>query len=158
MNHAMPESRTDVARRITREIEDAVTQNYPGEGLLGVLAPGHSLDRMFIELPYAIQWKELNERVNWAGLTEAEKDEVMSRVLDDVREKVPEEIYPATWFDGIVISVDQNAKVLDLAEVKKQIDTPNRARNLDERVCAPERIERHLREMETDRQPAPPLE
>jgi hypothetical protein len=151
MNHAMPESRTDVARRITREIEDAVTQNYPGEGLLGVLAPGHSLGRMFIELPYVLQWKELNERVNWAGLTDAEKDEVMSRVLDDVREKVPEEIYPATWFDGIVISVDQNAKIFDLAEVKNQIDTPERAQNLDERICTPERIEEHRRAKKMDR-------
>jgi hypothetical protein len=151
MNHAMPESRTDIARRITREIEDAVIQNYPGEGLLGVLAPGNSLGRMFIELPYALQWKELNERVNWDGLTEAEKHEVMSRVLDDVREKVPEEIYPATWFDGIVISVDQNAKVFDLAEVKNQIDTPDRAQNLDERLCTPERIEEHRRAKKMDR-------
>jgi hypothetical protein len=32
--------------------------------------------------------------------------------------------------------------------VKKQIDTPGQAQNLDERVCAPERIEEHLREMD----------
>jgi hypothetical protein len=138
MNNAIPELRTAVARRITREIEDALFHNYPGEGLLGALAPDHHLGRMFIELPHAIQWKELNQRVNWAGLTAAEKDQVTARVLEDVREKVPEEIFPATWFDGIIISVDQNAKVFDLAEVKKQIDTPDRTQNLDERVCAPE--------------------
>jgi hypothetical protein len=139
MNTAMPESRTDLAKRITREIEDALFHHYPGEALLGVLAPDFDLGTMFIELPYAMQWKELNERVNWAGLTAAEKDQVVTRVLEDVREKVPEEIYPATWFDGIIISVDQNAKVFDLAEVKRQIDTPDRTQNLDERVCAPER-------------------
>ena len=137
MNTAMPASRTDVARRITREIEDALFHNYPGEGLLGTLAPGHGLGRMFIELPYAIQWKELNRRVNWAGLTASEKDQVMARVLDDIREKVPEEIYPATWFDGIIISVDQNAKVFDLAEVKKQIDHP-KAHLTDTRILAGE--------------------
>jgi hypothetical protein len=145
MNNAMPESRTDLARRITREIEDALFHHYHGEGLLdalaflGALPPDARSGRMFIELPYAIQWKELNERVNWAGLTAAERYQVMARVLDDVRENVPEEIYPATWFDGIIISVDQNAKVFDLAEVKRQIDTPDRTQNLDERVCAPER-------------------
>jgi hypothetical protein len=139
MNNAMPESRADVARRITREIEDALFHHYPGGGLLAALAPGHGLGTMFIEVPYAIQWKELNERVNWVGLTAAEKDQVMARVLDDVREKVPEEIYPATWFDGIFISVDQNANVLDLAEVRRQIDAPDRTLNLDERVCAPGR-------------------
>src|SRR5690242_8047930 len=139
MNNAMPEARTDIARRITREIEDAPFHHRPGEGLLGDLVPGHGLGRMFIGLPYALQWKELNERVNWAGLTAAEKDQVMARVLDDVREKVPEEIYPATWFDGIIISVDQNAKVLDLAEVRRQIDAPDRTQNLDERVCTPGR-------------------
>ena len=139
MNNPIPESRTHVARCITREIEDALFHHYPGEGLFGVLAPDLGLGTMFIELPCAIQWKELNRRVNWAGLTAAEKDQVMARVLDDVREKVPEEIYPATWFDGIIISMDQNAKVFDLAEVKRQIDTPDRTQNLDERVCAPGR-------------------
>src|SRR5271170_5014871 len=124
MNNATPESLIDVAKRITREIEEAVTHNYPGEGLLGVLAPGFGLGNMFIELPYATQWKELNDCVNWAGLKAAEKHQVMARALKDVREKVPEEIYPATWFDGIMISVDQNAKTFDFAEVKKQIDTP----------------------------------
>jgi hypothetical protein len=101
----MAEPRTAAARRITREIEDAVTHNYPGEGLWGVLAPGYALGTMCIELPYGMQWKQLNERVNWAGLTTAEKDQVIAKALEDVREKVPEEIYPATWFDNIIISV-----------------------------------------------------
>ena len=133
----MPESRADVARRITREIEDVVTRNYPGEG---ILSRAFGYGRMFIELPKAMQWKELNDRVDWTGLTPAEKDEVMARALEDVREKIPEEIYPATWFDGVLLSVDPTAKVYDLGEVKTQIETPNRSQNLDERVCAPERI------------------
>jgi hypothetical protein len=137
---AMPESRADAAIRITREIEEAITSNYPGEGLLGVLAPGHELGRMFIELPYALQSKELNERVNWSGITAGEKEEVMTRVLSDVREKIPEEIYPGTWFDGILLSVDGDAKVYDMEEVRRQIGTPDRSLNLDERVCSPGRL------------------
>jgi hypothetical protein len=137
---ALPESRAAAATRITREIEEAVTSNYPGEGLLSVLAPGHELGRMFIELPEAVQWKELNERVNWSGITAEEKDAVMARVLSDVREKIPEEIYPGTWFDGILISVDGDARVYDMEEVKRQIGTPDRSLNLDERVCSPGRL------------------
>src|ERR1700678_124782 len=69
------------AKRITREIEDALFHNYPGQGLLGVLAPDFGLGKMFIELPYPIQWTELSQRVNWTGLTAAEKHQVMDRVL-----------------------------------------------------------------------------
>jgi hypothetical protein len=137
---ALPESRADAAIRITREIEQAVTHNYPGEGLLGVLAPSHVLGRMFIELPKAVQWKELNERVNWTGITAEEKDAVMARVLGDVREKIPEEIYPGTWFDGILLSVDGDARVYDMEEVRRQITTPDRSLNLDERVSSPGRV------------------
>lgn len=126
------------AARITREIEDAVTTiDYPGEG---ILTEGFGLGRMFIELPYAVQWKELNERVNWHGLTATEKEQVMTRVLEDVREKIPDEIYPATWFDGIRLSVDPAAKVYTMKEAKNQLQSPDRSRNLDERVCTPERI------------------
>ena len=142
---SLPESRVDAAIRITREIEEAVTSSYPGEGLLNVLAPGHDLGRMFIELPKAVQWKELNERVNWSGITAEEKDAVMARVLSDVREKIPEEIYPGTWFDGILLSVDGDAKVYDLEEVRRQLGTPDRSLNLDERVCSPGRL-RHTAE------------
>ena len=131
----MPESRADVAERITRQIEEAVTGDYPGEGLLGVVAPGQGFGRMFVELPHAMQWKELNERVDWTGLTAAEKGEVIGRALRDVREKVPEEIHPATWFDGILLSVDPDAKVYDLGEIIERMETPDRGRNLDERVC-----------------------
>jgi len=131
----MSKSRSDIVARITGEIEDAVTHNYPGDGLLGVLAPGLGYGRMFIELPYAMQWKELNERVNWTGLTAAEKEQVMSRALGDVREKVPEEIYPGTWFDGVLLSVDPAAKVYNFGDAVRQVETPGRSRNLDERVC-----------------------
>jgi hypothetical protein len=141
-NTAVPKSRTEVAKRIAREIEDALFHNYPGQGLLGVLAPDFGLGKMFIELPYPIQWTELSQRVNWTGLTAAEKHQVMDRVLKDVRQNVPEEIHPATWFDGILILVDHNAKVYHLARVKKQIDTPDRSQNLDVRVCARERVKK----------------
>jgi hypothetical protein len=137
---ALPESRADAAIRITREIEEAVTSNYLGEGLLSVLAPGQELGRMFIELSEAVQWKELNERVNWSGITAEEKDAVMARVLGDVREKIPEEIYPGTWFDGVLLSVDGDARVYDMEEVRRQIGTPDRSLNLDERVCSPGRL------------------
>lgn len=153
---ALPESRADVARRITREIEDAVTHNYPGEGLLGVLTPGYVLGRMFIELPKAVQWKELNERVNWSGITAEEKDAVMARVLSDVREKIPEEIYPGTWFDGILLSVDGDAKVYDLEEVRRQIGTPDRRLNLDQRVCSPGRRTHPAVASAPESEPAPP--
>ena len=134
-------SREAIARRITREVEDAVTHNYPGEGLLGVLVPDYDLGMMFIELPYAMQWKELNERVNWNDLTAMEKNEVMTRVLTDVRENTPEEIYPATWFDGVLITGEPDAKIIDLEAIRKLFDAPDRNENLDERVCLPERMQ-----------------
>jgi hypothetical protein len=39
----MKSQRAAVIARITREIEDAITQSYPGKGIIG--------PRMFIELP-----------------------------------------------------------------------------------------------------------
>ena len=60
--------------------------NYPGEGLLGILAT-FGFGRMFTELPKAMQWKALNDRVNWTGLTATEKDEVMARALEDMTRK-----------------------------------------------------------------------
>jgi hypothetical protein len=128
------ESRATFVARITQEIEVAVLSNYHGQGMLN----GFGLGRMFIELPKAMQWKALNDRVNWTGLTKAQKHEVMARVLKDVQDKVPEEIYPATWLDGIIIALDPGAKIVDLAALRKQIDTPGRDKNLDERVCWPQ--------------------
>jgi hypothetical protein len=130
----MSTSLADIAARITKEIEDAVTTEYPGQGMRNAFGLG----RMFFELPEAMQWKELNNRVNWTGLTTAQRDEVIARVLKDIQEKSPEEIYPATWFDGIVISVDRDASVFDLEAVREQIATPGRDKNLDERVCGPQ--------------------
>lgn len=124
----MLNSRAEIVGRIANEIEQLVTQFYPGQGMLG--------PRMFIELPKGMQWELLNRHVNWNGLAAKEKDEVLARVLKDVREKVPEEIYPATWFDGILISVDRDTKVFDLGEVRRQIETPARDKNLDERICS----------------------
>src|SRR5262249_34413154 len=74
--------KADVAHRITREIEDVLMESYSGEGILQLFGKS---GRMFTELPKAMQWKELNDRVNWTALTAAEKDEVMTRVLKDVR-------------------------------------------------------------------------
>jgi hypothetical protein len=131
----MSTSLADIAERITKEIEDAIMSDFPGQGILTVLGSGRG--RMFVELPEAMQWKELNDRVNWTGLTRAQKYEVMARVLKDVQEKVPEEIYPGTWFDGILVSVDRDAKVFDLAAVRDHIRRPGRHKNFDERVCSP---------------------
>jgi hypothetical protein len=153
---ALPESRADAAIRITREIEEALMQDYPGEGLLSVLAPGHGFGRMFTELPKAVQWEELNERVNWSGITAEEKDAVMARVLGDVRGKIPEEIYPGTWFDGILLSVDGDARVYDLEEMRRQIATPDRSLNLDERVCSPGRLTHPAVAPAPESEPAPP--
>jgi hypothetical protein len=128
--------RASIVGRITREIEEAVTSDYPGEGLISSFGFG----RMFVELPKAKQWEALNAKVDWTGLTREEKDQVMDRVLEDVQEKAPEEIYPGTWFDGIQLSIDPSAKMLDLKDVRKQLDAPGRDKSLDERVCEPERI------------------
>jgi hypothetical protein len=135
-------NRAAIAKRIIREIEDAVTGDYPGDGLLGLIAPGYGLGRMFIELPHALQWQALYERVNWTGLTASERHDVMMRVLEDVRAKIPEEIHPETWFDGVMVAADSAVKVHDLADVKQQREAPERRQNLDERVCAPERVRR----------------
>ena len=75
---------------------------------------------MFIELPKAMQWKELNDRVNWTGLTTTEKDDVMARALEDMMRKNSGEIYPATWFDGVLLTVDPSVKVYDLGELKRR--------------------------------------
>lgn len=119
------------AHRITKEIEEAVTHSYSG---WGVLTAAFGLGRMFIELPYPTQRVELEQRVNWAGLTTAEKDEVIGRVLSDVRQKTPEEIFPATWFDTVLIAVDPSAKVYELGSVRQALDDFRRDQSLYERV------------------------
>ena len=60
-NTAVPKSRTEVAKRIAREIEDAAHSHTTlAKGSLGVLAARLGLGKMFIELPYPIQWTELS--------------------------------------------------------------------------------------------------
>jgi len=131
----MTRSRAKMVERIILEIEDAITSDFDGEGIMSDFGYG----RLFYELPPALQRKELEEGVNWDGLTAAERESVVTRVLRDVHEKFPEEIYPGTWLDGVAISVDRDEKVIDMAAVKKQVAVPGREQSLDERVCEPDR-------------------
>lgn len=112
----------DAVERITKAIE---------RQLLALHEVGGE-DCLFIDLGEPRQRETLKHHVYWEGLSDEQVGYVVANVIKDVREKVPEEIYPRRWFDAVAI--DGRDKVIGLDAAKRQLGGWEREVSLDDRA------------------------
>lgn len=116
----------EAIERITKSIEGVVIGIYNGAG---------EEPSMFIDLGEAERRTLLVRCVDWESLPAQHINKIVGRVLKDVREKVPDEIYPRKWFDGLVIGPSD--KVVDFGEARHHLGGAARLLSLDDRVESP---------------------